>query len=168
MGEQFPGSRPLIPVNIRDPRYSNIHLGGKGAWWNIAVHSGLHISLVRLRLTTFRCLPLLSLSRSFCVYIYSYIYNISIYILYRYLFHTQKSFRPDGIPSSFHRNRQNWAPLTSDAEELIQRAAEQWSSGGDIVWPTEGRGVFSSAVWSWLSLVVRWFGVFFSQFLFSG
>lgn len=73
MGEQFPGSRPLIPVNIKDPRYSNIHLGGKGAWWNIAVHSGLHISLVRLRLTTFRCLPLLSLSRSFCVYIFIYL-----------------------------------------------------------------------------------------------
>ena len=66
---------------------------------------GLHISLVRLRLTTFRCLPLLSLSRTFCVYIYiySYIYNIYVYIyvLYRYLFHTQKSFAQMGsqVPS---------------------------------------------------------------------
>lgn len=128
MGEQFPGSRPLIPVNIRDPRYSNIHLGGKGAWWNIAVHSGLHISLVRLRLTTFRCLPLLSLSRSFCVYIYIHISIISLSIFYIDIYFThKKAFAQMGsqVPSigtvktelPWPRTPKNWsnAPRSSGA-----------------------------------------------------
>ena len=42
---------------------------------------------------------------------------------------------PDATP---HHGR---GPQTSDAEKLIQSAAEQWSSGGDIVWPAVALGV---------------------------